>query len=217
MTERRWWPGEVILMEEYLSRRKRQLITVRPQVVVHDGDDFLGIVSMPGGTWMTRDVPGRNQLTVEQRIELYLKEELHHEWYERTNTGGPVLCLYPHHAAHSVRLFWDAGGSLMFWYVNLEEPYRRTPRGIEVADQTLDVMITPDLKWRWKDELEFEALTKDGAIPPELAEAIRAEGEQVIVELERREWPFDWPWPEWRPDLTWPAPKVADLWRPPER
>jgi hypothetical protein len=78
-------------------------------------------------------------------------------------------------------------------------------------------MITPDLQWSWKDEPEFDALTRDGAIPPDLSRAIREEGERVIARLERREWPFNEPWPDWRPDPSWQPPRISELWKPPAK
>jgi uncharacterized protein len=165
--EKQWRPGDVILMEEFISRSKPpQLISVRPQVVVEDNVQYLAIVSMPGTTWMTRDEPGRTSMPVEERIELYIKEELTHDWYERTGRGT-VLTLHEPDAAHCVRLFWDDGWVFRFWYVNLEEPYVRKAHGIQVTDQTLDVVVLPDFQWSWKDEAEFEALTEAGKIPLE--------------------------------------------------
>jgi hypothetical protein len=205
-------PGQVILMEEFVSRSKPpQLISVRPQVVVEDKPEYLAIVPMPGTTWMTRDEPGRTSMPVEERIELYIKEELTHEWYERTGRGA-TLTLHQPNAAHCVRLFWDAGWVFRFWYVNLEEAYVRTAHGIQVTDHTLDVVVLPDFQWSWKDEPEFEALTKAAKIPLDKAHAIRSEGERVIKGIEARAWPFDEPWPEWRPDPAWPVPKIADYW-----
>ena len=215
MTEEKCWrPGEVLLMEEFLERRKRQLINVRPQVVIHDGDDYLAIASVPGSTWATRDVPGRNAMPVEDRITMYLNEELVAEWYERTASGA-VLSLHPPGVAHCYRLFWHTDWSFRMWYVNLEDPYVRTDRGIQVNDHTLDVTATAALDWSWKDEPEFEALTKARAIPIDKAKAIRAEGERTIRRIEAREWPFNEPWPDWRPDPAWPVPKIADYWTPP--
>jgi hypothetical protein len=215
VSEKRWQRGDVILMEEFLARSKApQLINVRPQLVVEDGPECLAIVSMPGMTWMTRDVPGRTVMTVDERIALYMKEELAHDWYERTGRGA-VLTLHPPAAAHCIRLFWDAEWRLRFWYINLEDPYVRTDRGIQVNDHTLDVVVTPGLDWSWKDEPEFEALTSAGKIPAEKARAIRAEGERVIRRVEAREWPFSEPWPDWRPDASWAAPQIRDHWSPP--
>ena len=210
---KRWQPGDVILMEEFLERRKRQLINVRPQVVVHDGG-YLAIASLPGSTWATRDVPGRTAMPVEDRIAMYLKEELVGEWYERT-AAGALLTLHPPGVSHCIRLFWDAEWRFRMWYVNLEDPYVRTHRGIQVNDHTLDIVATRELAWSWKDEPEFEALTNDGAIPAEKARAIRAEGERAIQRIEARAWPFNEPWPDWRPDTSWPAPQIAALWTPP--
>jgi Protein of unknown function (DUF402) len=211
---KRWQPGDVILMEEFVSRSKPpQLISVRPQVVVEDKPEYLAIVSMPGTTWMTRDEPGRTSMPVEERIELYIREELTHDWYERTGRGA-VLTLHAPQVAHCVRLLWDSEWRLQFWYVNLEEPYLRTERGIEVTDHTLDVVAMPDFSWSWKDEPEFEALTKAAKIPLDKAHAIRSEGERVIKGIEERAWPFGEPWPEWRPDSAWPVPRIADYWTP---
>jgi hypothetical protein len=201
-------------MEEFISRAKPpQLISVRPQVVVNDTAEYLAIASMPGATWMTRDEPGRTSMPVEERIELYLREELTHDWYERTGRGT-VLTLHRPGRAHCTRLFWDDEWVFRFWYVNLEEPYARTERGIQVTDHTLDVVALPDLQWSWKDEPEFEALTEAGKIQLEKAQAIRAEGERVVRDLEARAWPFNEPWPEWRPDPAWPVPRIADYWTP---
>ncbi len=213
MSETRWQPGDVILIEEFLTRSPiRQLINVRPQVVVRDDAQCLVLLSLPGSTWMTRDVPGRNSLTVNQRIALYMKEELDHEWYERTVSGG-VLSLYPPDVAHSIRLFGDPEWQLRSWYVNLEDPYTRAEQRIQVNDHTLDLLVTPELTWTWKDEPEFEALVAAGKIPPEQARAIRAEGNQAIERTEARQWPFN-ERPEWRPDPSWPAPQVKDYWSP---
>jgi len=215
VVEKRWQPGEVILMEEYLQRPRRQLINVRPQVVVEDREDYLAIVSLSGAPWATRDEPGRTAMPVEDRIALYLKEELTRAWYERTVTGA-VLTLHPPGVAHCIRLFWDSDWHFRNWYVNLEVPYRRMETGIQVCDHTLDVVATPALEWSWKDEPEFVALVNAWDIPIQEAGAIRAEGERAIHRIEKREWPFNEPWPDWRPDPTWAAPRLSDYWKPPD-
>jgi hypothetical protein len=217
MSEQRWQPGEVILMEEYLERTKRQLINVRPQVVVEDSLRCLAIVSLPGMTWMTRDIPGRTAMTPEERIPIYIREELGDDWYERKAGDGAVLTIHEPGVSRSIRLFWGPGWSFRMWYVNLEDPYVRVDSGIQVNDHTLDVVATPDFEWAWKDEPEFAALIEAGKIPLDKARAIREEGERAISRIEAREWPFNEPWPEWRPDPSWKAPEVKDLWTPPAR
>jgi predicted RNA-binding protein associated with RNAse of E/G family len=212
--EKRWLPGDVILMEEYLDRTPPpQLINVRPQVVVEDRLEYLAIASLPGGTWMTRDVPGRTAMSVQEQIALYLKEELNHEWYVRVNAAA-TLTLHPPGVSYSIRLFWDANWNLRNWYVNFEDAYKRTATGIAVNDHTLDIVVTPDFVWSWKDEPEFVALVEAGRISSEKAKMIRTEGDQAIARIEAREWPFNEPWPEWRPDPHWHVPRITDYWHP---
>ncbi len=59
--------------------------------------------------------------------------------------------------AHAIHLWWQPpdwrfGG----WYINLQEPIRPTPLGFDFMYHLLDVVIDPDLSWRWKDEEELE-------------------------------------------------------------
>ena len=211
----RWQPGEVILLREYLGRAKApQLINVLPEVVVHDGPDYLAVLSQPGMTFATRDVPGRNAMPVEERIELYKREELNHEWYERT-VNRSVLSFYVAGVAHSIRVFWDAGWRFRYWYVNLEDPFVRTARAIGVNDHTLDIVANRELEWAWKDEPEFAALIAAGKIRPQKARLIREEGLRVIRRIEAQAWPFNEPWPEWRPNSAWPVPAIRDYWSTP--
>ena len=70
-------------------------------------------------------------------------------------------------------------------------------------DRTLDIVVTPDLQWRWKDEDQFQRIQDLGWVTREEAAVIRAEGERVIEKIEKRCPPFSEPWPEWRPNPNW--------------
>ena len=63
---------------------------------------------------------------------------------------------------HSVWVSWLESGAHFGWYINLQQPYRRTELGIEAMDLMLDVVAEPDLTWRWKDEDEFDELLARG-------------------------------------------------------
>jgi hypothetical protein len=57
-----------------------------------------------------------------------------------------MLYLITPGAAHAIHLWWLApdwrfGG----WYVNLQEPIRRTTLGFDYMDQMLDIVVEPDL------------------------------------------------------------------------
>lgn len=84
------------------------------------------------------------------------------------------------------------------WYVNLQEPLRRTADGFETLDHVLDVLVAPDLSWwRWEDELV--AAVELGVLGAREAAAIRATGEAVIADIERGDPPWDLAWATWRP------------------
>jgi predicted RNA-binding protein associated with RNAse of E/G family len=111
-------------------------------------------------------------------------------------------------------LLWPEGhGDLICWYVNLEEPLRRTASGFDYMDQTLDIVISPDLsEWHWKDEDELAGAVSLGMISGGRAKELRAEGERVAELMKARKSPFDGGWESWRPDETWPVPKLPRGW-----
>jgi NAD(P)H-flavin reductase len=50
---------------------------------------------------------------------------------------------------HAVWVFWEgASRDLAGWYVNIQEPFRRTSIGFDTQDLELDIVIEPDGSWR---------------------------------------------------------------------
>src|SRR5688572_30696451 len=92
--------------------------------------------------------------------------------------------------AHSVSMSWErqAGARrLLKYFVNMEEPCRRTAVGFDTQDHTLDIEVSPALTWRWRDEEELANHVAAGFYTPELAAAARAEGQRVIEAVLSRE------------------------------
>ena len=117
-------------------------------------------------------------------------------------------------ASHSVWLFWNGTGAsrrFLRYFVNLEAPFRRGPCGFETRDHTLDVVVTPDLECRWRDEEDFDDHVALGFYPPELAKAVRAEGQRVIDAITDGSHPC-LQWPPWSPDASWPVPGLPAGW-----
>ena len=127
------------------------------------------------------------------------------EWeLEDGATKRPQLCLARPGRAHSIYLFWRGEGELEHWYVNFEQPLRRTPLGFDTFDEKLDLIVRPDGSYRWKDEDELEQAAAVGLLDPE---AVRSEAARVL-----QEWPFPTGWEAWRPDPTWPVPQLPEGW-----
>jgi len=109
---------------------------------------------------------------------------------------------------YSIELLWHGDTDVFAgWYVNLQEPLRRSPVGFDTDDLVLDIWVEADGKWRWKDEDELEGAVRLGRFTPAEAAEIRADGEQVIA---ARPWPTGWE--DWRPDPAWVAPALPQGW-----
>jgi hypothetical protein len=140
--------------------------------------------------------------------------------------GRSALILMPAGRAHSVWWF-SAGADFSGWYVNLEARSRfwrldgsaglAGPAGsagwsgVDVTDHELDIMVAPDLSWQWKDEDDLAAVTGlAGYWDAHRSAEIRAEGERVLTEVEAGRFPFDGSWCDFRPDASWPQPRLPE-------
>jgi len=193
-----WREGDPILFREVY---RGKLWTARPATVAAVRDDLIAIYLAPGTIFK---VPaGTTHETILER--------LHNGWQLRDYvwSRGRSLHLLRPGVAHAIHLLWlppdwRFGG----WYINLQEPIRATALGFDSMDHVLDVIIDPDLSWRWKDEAELAEAVELGLLAPQAADAIRAEGERVIAQLKARQPPFCDGWERWRPDPAWPIPDL---------
>jgi len=108
---------------------------------------------------------------------------------------------------YSVWVFWS-GEKREFrgWYVNLQEPFRRTATGYDTQDLELDIWLPREGGWELKDDHVLEDRVREGRYTSEQVTATRAEAQRIIEEVEagNRWWPDDWA--EWEPDPSWPTP-----------
>ena len=209
--EERWRPGTVVVQQEYW---RHKLVAVRPVTVVEDTAALLALYAPSGarfrlGRW---GATNRQDLSREERVRVYLSDEP--PALEDRTVRSHVLTLNLPGARHSLKLFWDRDWQLQTWYVNLEAPFQRVYDGIIHRDLFLDIVVTPDLRWSWKDEDELAAVCAAGGLAPEECRRVRQEGRRMVERIEARGWPFGAGWPDWRPDPSWPMPAIPDGWRP---
>ena len=134
-----------------------------------------------------------------------------------TTWSGPdardVLMLTPAESRHAVWWFFTSDGIFDGWYVNLQTRATRWWGGMDIRDHALDVLVAPDRSWRWKDEDEFAERTGHPLFWDEQgAQAIRAEGEQVIAAAAAGAFPFDGTLCDFRPDPSWPPTDLPWWW-----
>lgn len=123
-----------------------------------------------------------------------------------------VLILVPPGQPYSVWWFFT-GGTFSHWYVNLERPSQRWARdglvGIDSFDHALDILISPDRQWRWKDQDELlERIGLPGYWTAEVAAEIRIDGEKVVKEVEAAQFPYDGTWCDFVPEPGWTRPEL---------
>jgi uncharacterized protein len=207
----RWSAGTVIVQQDYW---REKLVAVRPVTVVEDTAELLALYAPAGASCRVGRWPAasRTELSVEDRLRVYMSDE--QAALDERAVRAHVLTLNPPGAQHSFKLFWDREWRLMTWYVNLEAPFLRTHDGIIHRDLFLDIVVTPDLRWAWKDEDELEALCAGGGLTPEECRRVREEGWQMVERIEAGGWPFNSDWPDWRPDPSWSVPALVADWRP---
>jgi hypothetical protein len=128
-------------------------------------------------------------------------------------THNHTLMIHEPHRLGAVWLFWaEADWSFNGYYVNLQAPLERSPAGFDTADYLLDLVVAPDLSWRWKDEDEFAIAIEHELISPVLLHAARAEGRRFIGEIEAGQWPFGHGLEAWRPEPGWTVPELPANW-----
>ena len=113
---------------------------------------------------------------------------------------------------HSLWVSWLPGFQPWGWYVNLQQPFRRSAFGFETMDLALDVIVEGDRSWRWKDEDELALFVERGAFDADPPTRLREEGLRVAEKAERNEPPFSEPWHDWRPDRARRHPQLPPGW-----
>ncbi|MBE1609107.1 DUF402 domain-containing protein [Actinopolymorpha pittospori] len=126
---------------------------------------------------------------------------------KRTWQGTTTLNLMLPGSYFSVILFFR-DNDFARWYVNFERPYRRTEIGIDTLDLLLDLVIDPDLSFRWKDEDEYRQGRRLGIITDAEHHRVKQARDQVIALFEQRTGPFAEHWQSWRRSAEWPTPTL---------
>jgi hypothetical protein len=205
-------PGEVIVQQEVWDGL---VWAARPMVVVEDDGDFVALWFPKGTTWK-RPIPPPDHPAVDDRGARLASCLVRREWvFEDAEWEVATLVLMRAGEWSAVWVSWLDDGTQWGWYVNLQEPYRRTPLGFATMDLALDVLVDNDRTWRWKDEDELATFVAAGVLDDSLAAQLREEGLRVARRAERNEPPFDGTWPEWRPDPSWHLPELLDGWDEP--
>lgn len=200
-----WNPGDVIV---FRGLGQSKIWYALPVIVVEDRDDLLALFWRAGTTGKWRLVSPEIKVNPDDVINLPIPI------IDRTWKDTDVLMLITPGAAHAVYIMWEAGEQkLICWYINLQDPVRRTPIGFDTQDHWLDVVVTPSKdSWKWKDEDQLRDAVELGIVAEPKARAIRAEGDRVIRMIQENQPPFCDGWEKWAAPPGWKIPSLPETW-----
>jgi hypothetical protein len=176
-----WSEGDVVVRREVLNDGTCWLES--PVRVVRDTPELLAAYTWEGAPFTFPAAP------------------FVHPWLGRPGwEGHGTLMLARPGDAYGVYVFWT-GPRRDFdcWYVNFQEPLRRTSRGFDTQDLELDLIVHPDGRWELKDDDMLDVRVAEGRFTQDQADATREEARRLIAELEAgRRW-WDDCWAGWSP------------------
>lgn len=179
---------------------------VMPVTVVADNDECIAHYLAAGTRYLRKVMADGSDVPRVVPFERLRREGS--KLVEETWRGSNRLIVTRPGQAHAVFLKWRADTwEFTGWYVNLQAPLERTAYGFLTQDQFLDITVSPDGSWMWKDEDELQEAVRIGRLSSVDAAAIRNEGERIIPGIEARRWPFDGSLINWRPDPAWGVPE----------
>ena len=186
----RWHPGEVIVRREISWGRPVLAVPVR---VVEDADDLLAV-------YLPDAAPLSYQLDVP-----WPTPTGNHPWWPRpTWESHGCLMLQRPGEAYAIWHFWDGPNrTFSCWYVNLQEPFRRTPIGIDTQDLELDIVILPDGSWTFKDEDKLDAHVLTGRFTRREMDDALALGARLGEMIDAGATWWDPAWAHWTADPSW--------------
>ena len=206
-----WKPGAQIVQYEMWGRG---IGAARPVTVVADVLSHIALYSHPGTPIVSRGNANFRSLGLTERIELDIRmlDPSVGKLRDVMSPDNHVLTLTPHGSWHSVLLFWSSEWQFKTWYVNFQSPIRRVRHGVQLHDYVLDLVVGPDMSWSWKDMDEFEHLIARGFFSVNQVSSIRAEADRMVRTIESVGPPFCDGWEDWRPDQSWPVPRLPNDW-----
>lgn len=193
-----WERGEVIVHREIAWGRPWVAI---PERVVEDTGDLLVTYIQTGAPFGY----GEGQWPTATGL---------HPWYPKVGwIGHGTLIVSRPGDAYAVWHFWT-GDDRRFscWYLNLQEPVRRTAIGYDTQDHELDLVVLPDVRWSFKDDELMEQRVREGRYSVAEVAAIRAQGRELAAMVDAGTTWWDPVYTSWSPDPAWGPPTLPPGW-----
>jgi hypothetical protein len=202
-----WKPGDIILRRGVVNQR---LWHAQTAIVVQDTPAELALAILPGAECIVPEGYLQGKQSGKRLWDFKDKP-----WkLERTSwhTNRLLLLLEPQKYYETV-YFWNAAtDKFSCYYINFELPFRRSHTGVDTMDLELDLIIEPDMSWKWKDEQDYQTALEHGVIPPGALPGIEAAKREILEKVAKRAYPFNGSWRDWKPEPGWAPPQLPNDW-----
>ena len=205
-----WNEGDIVLLRGVYNDKAAYVQSAR---VVKDTPEETALLVWPGAECM---VPNGYLHHAHNRT-------MWDRWAETTtntlklekfiwHTNRFLILLEPEKYYATIYIWKAATDEFMGYYINFQLPYRRSRLGFDTLDLDLDIVIEPNFEWTWKDMDEYQQKIQSGGIRLDWVNEIEHAKQEVFTRLEKRGYPFNSDWLNWRPDPNWTAPSLPENW-----
>lgn len=195
---RRFRSGEIVTIREVLNGK---VWTARPVVVIEDTKESFVSYLAPG-TLIDYPVDVAHG---EKCFSMWLAGEW--ELYKKVFMPPGLLRIAPHGTPFEVFATIQAEGGVSSWYVNFQEPLRRTAQGFDTMDETIDLIVASDFSsWQRRDEDELRLAFSMGVYDRADVQRLLDNCASVEKDLRAGTVPWDRRWYNWTPPKTSPIP-----------
>ena len=202
-----WKPGDIISWRGIYRNKVWHAQTV---IIVKDTPEEIVIALLPGAECVAPGGYLNGKDSNKRRWNFKNKDWESQDYLWRTNR---LLILLEPEKYYSTMYFWDDDSNeFLCYYINFQLPFQRSHCGIDTLDLDLDLIINPDFSYEWKDEDDYQKAIDNGVITPEWTREIEMAKEEVLDKLEKRQYPYDGSWLNWKIDPSWLPPKLPVNW-----
>jgi protein associated with RNAse G/E len=202
-----WKPGDVIAWRGIYGNKVWHAQTV---IIVKDTPEEIVMALLPGAECVAPEGYLNGKDSNKRRWNFKNKDWESQDYLWRTNR---LLILLEPEKYYSTMYFWDDDSNeFLCYYINFQLPFQRSHCGIDTLDLDLDLIINPDFSFEWKDEDDYQKAIDNGVIIPEWTQEIEMAKEEVLDKLEKRQYPYDGSWLNWKIDPSWLPPKLPVNW-----
>lgn len=208
----RFRAGSTIIRRDVFRGR---VWSATPKRVIADSGQSLVLARWPGvelmgpGAWVASRRTGAAEDRRRALGDLATGQWDLAPWTWRDTT---VLTLCEAGRYFSVELFFGTDGMLRCWYVNFELPLKRTGIGVDTFDLFLDLVVMPDGTCVWKDEDEYRHARRLGVVADVDHGHVQQARAEAVELIGLGKGPFSEEWCKWRPDPSWPPPRLPQDW-----